>query len=82
MDGHGAPGLVLVPKKGGTGPLTKATVWVDDDDSLIREFEETESTGVIRHVHLTSMDTNGAVERGAFTFAVPSGVKIVDQSKP
>ena len=39
VDGHAAHGLVLVPKKGTDAPFAKATVWVDDDDSLIREFE-------------------------------------------
>ena len=43
-------GLALVPKAGTSGLFTKATVWIDDDDSLIREFEETESNGVTRHV--------------------------------
>ncbi|HMA22553.1 MAG TPA: outer membrane lipoprotein carrier protein LolA, partial [Gemmatimonadaceae bacterium] len=39
VDGHTTRGLLLVPKKGATAPFSKATVWVDDDDSLIREFE-------------------------------------------
>ena len=30
---------MLMPKAGTNAPFTKATVWVDDDDSLIREFE-------------------------------------------
>ena len=72
---------MLVPKKSG-GQFTKATVWVDDDDSLIREFEEVETSGVIRHVHLTSIEINAAVDRSTFTFTVPSGVRIVDQAKP
>ena len=58
IDGHAAHGLTLVPKKGSDAPFTKATVWIDDDDSLIREFEETESSGVVRHVHLTSLEPN------------------------
>ncbi|MEO7086432.1 MAG: outer membrane lipoprotein chaperone LolA [Gemmatimonadaceae bacterium] len=82
VDGHSAKGFTLVPKKGTSAPFTKATVWVDDDDSLIREFEEVETSGVIRHVHLTSMDLNGAMDRAVFTFTVPSGVKILDQTKP
>ena len=82
VDGHAARGLTLTPKAGVNAPFTKATVWVDDDDALIREFEETEPTGVTRHVRLTSLEPNVAVERQAFEFAVPSGAKIVDQTKP
>ena len=82
VDGHAAHGLTLTPKAGVNAPFTKATVWVDDDDALIREFEETEPTGVTRHVRLTSLEPNVAVERQAFEFAVPSGAKVVDQTKP
>ncbi|MDB4875671.1 MAG: outer rane lipoprotein carrier protein LolA [Gemmatimonadetes bacterium] len=82
IDGHAAHALTLVPKKGTGGVFTTATVWIDDDDSLIREFEETESSGVVRHVHLTTVEPNAAIDRGAFTFVVPKGVKIVDQTKP
>jgi outer membrane lipoprotein carrier protein len=82
VDGHAARGLVLVPKKGATAPFTKATVWVDDDDSLIREFEETEPSGVTRHIHITMIQTNVPIDRTAFSFAIPKGVKVVDQTKP
>jgi len=82
VDGHATHGLLLVPKKGATAPFSKATVWVDDDDSLIREFEETEPSGVTRHVHITSIQTNVPVDRNAFSFTIPKGVKVVDQTKP
>jgi outer membrane lipoprotein-sorting protein len=73
---------VLVPKKGATAPFSKATVWVDDDDSLIREFEESEPSGVTRHIVITAIQTNVAVDRSAFSFTIPKGVKVVDQTKP
>ena len=82
VDGHAAHGLLLVPKKGSQGPFTKATVWVGDDDSIIREFEVVETTGVTRRVHLTSVDLNPTLDRGAFTFTPPKGVKVVDQTTP
>jgi outer membrane lipoprotein carrier protein len=82
VDGHATRGLVLVPKKGGTAPFTKATVWVDDDDSLIREFEATEASGVTRHIHITALRTNVPIDRTSFTFTIPKGVKVVDQTKP
>jgi outer membrane lipoprotein carrier protein len=80
--GHAARGLLLTPKKGASSPFTKATVWVDDDDSLIREFEVVETTGVTRHIRLTSLELNPSVDRATFTFVVPKGVKVVDQTTP
>ena len=75
-----AHGLTLVPKAGTTGPFAKATVWVDDDDALIREFETTETNGVTRHIRLTSLEPNVTVNRSTFTFVPPKGVKVVDQT--
>lgn len=82
VDGHAAHGLQLVAKKGAAAPVAKAIVWVDDDDSLIREFEATEASGVVRHVKLTSVELNAPVEASMFSFTPPKGVKIVDQTKP
>jgi len=82
VSGHPAHGLTLVPKAGTSAPFTKATVWIDDDDALIREFEETESTGVTRRVRLTSVEPNAPVARSDFTFVVPKGVKVIDQTTP
>lgn len=81
IDGHTAHGLALLPKHSFPAAFTTATVWVDDDDSLIRDFEETESSGVVRHVHLTTVEPNASVDRSVFTFAVPKGVRVVDQTK-
>ena len=82
VSGHAAHGLLLTPKAGTSGPFTKATVWVDDDDSLIREFEATDPTGVTRHVRLTSLEPNAQIDRSTFTFTPKKGVKIVDQTSP
>jgi outer membrane lipoprotein carrier protein len=82
IDGHPAHGLVLVPKNGVSAPFTKATVWVGDDDALVREFEFAESNGVTRKVHITKIEVNPPVSRSSFAFAVPKDVKVVDQTKP
>lgn len=79
VDGRPSHGFTLTPKAGVSAPFSTATVWIDDGDSLIREFEETESGGVVRHVHLTAVETNVPVERSTFSFSVPSGVRIVDR---
>ena len=82
VDGHAAHGLLLVPKAGVSAPFTKATVWVDDDDALIREFDLTEVSGISRHVHLTTVEPNAQVSKSLFAFSMPAGAKIVDQTKP
>jgi outer membrane lipoprotein carrier protein len=82
VSGHPAHGLALTPKPGTNGPFTKATVWVDDDDSLIREFEATDQNGVTRHVRLTSLEPNAQVDRSTFTFTPPKGVRVIDQTSP
>jgi outer membrane lipoprotein carrier protein len=81
IDGHAAHGLLLVAKRGGSAPVARATVWIDDDDSLIRDFESSDASGVTRHVHLTSLELNATLDAGAFTFNVPKGVKVIDQTK-
>jgi outer membrane lipoprotein carrier protein len=82
VDGHATHGLSLVPKAGVSAPFAKATVWVDDDDAYIREFDVTESTGVSRHIHLTKIEPNASVDKSLFVFSVPAGAKVVDQTKP
>lgn len=82
VDGHPAHGLTLTPKAGSGSPFTRAVVWVDDDDSLIREFETTESSGITRRVHLTSIEPNASVAADAFTFRVPKGVRVVEGERP
>jgi len=80
--GHPAHVLRLVAKKDGGAPVTRATVWVDDDDYIIREFETVEPSGVTRHIKLTSLELNGAVDASTFSFTPPKGARIIDQSKP
>ena len=81
IDGHAAHGLLLVAKPGGSAPVARATVWIDDDDSLIRDFESSDANGVTRHVHLTSLELNTTLDASAFTFTIPKGVKVIDQTK-
>jgi len=77
--GHPARQLTLVPKAGKPAPFTKATIWVDDDDGLIRQFEVVEPSGVTRLVRITSLELNAPVERGAFSFTPPPGVRIIER---
>ncbi|HXT18428.1 MAG TPA: outer membrane lipoprotein carrier protein LolA [Gemmatimonadaceae bacterium] len=81
VSGHPAHGLALVAKQGASSPVLRATVWVDDDDSFIREFESTEQSGITRHVRLTTLEVNEPVAREAFVFSVPKGARVIDQTK-
>ena len=79
VGGRPARGLLLVPKREGSQPFTRATVWVDDRDALIRQFEVTDLNGVTRRVRLTSIRVNAPVDAGAFTFRPPPGVRVIQQ---
>jgi outer membrane lipoprotein carrier protein len=74
-----AQAVNLTPKKGVDAPFTKATVWIDDADGLIRQFEVTESTGIIRRIRLTKLNLNPALGASEFTFKVPKGIRVVER---
>jgi outer membrane lipoprotein carrier protein len=79
VGGRLAHGLLLIPKREGSHPFTRATVWVDDRDGLVRQFEVTDQNGVTRRVRLTSISVNVPVDAAAFRFAPPKGVRVVQQ---
>ena len=81
LDVGGRPthGFTLLPKEKEGAPFKAATVWIDDSDATIRQFEVAENSGLQRKVRLTSFKTNVPVDAKAFTFTVPEGVRIVDR---
>lgn len=79
VSGRPAQMLGLTPKKGISAPFTRATVWIDDADGLIRQFEVTESSGLIRRIRLTKVNVNPKLRPSEFKFNVPKGVKIVER---
>jgi outer membrane lipoprotein carrier protein len=79
VGGRRAHGLLLVPKRDGSHPFTRATVWVDDRDGLVRQFEVTDQNGVTRRVRLTAISVNVPVDAAAFRFTPPKGVRVVQQ---
>lgn len=74
-----AHGLLLVPKREGSQAFTRATVWVDDRDGLVRQFEVTDQNGLTRRVRLTSIKVNVPVDAAAFRFTPPKGARVVQQ---
>ena len=77
VSGRPTHAFALVPKTAGGAPFKTATVWIDDADAVIRQFEVTETSGVQRRVRLTSFKTNVPVDASAFVFTPPTGVRIV-----
>lgn len=80
VDGRPAHALTLVPKQNGAQSFTKAVIWVDDADGLIRRFDVTDASGVERRVTLQGLQVNVPVSASAFRFTPPDGVKVFDQS--
>jgi outer membrane lipoprotein carrier protein len=77
VGGRATRALVLVAKPGQSLPFLRAKVWVDDKDSLIRQFESTDRNGISRKVRLLTLTPNATVDSAAFRFRVPSGVRVV-----
>lgn len=77
LDGRPTRVVVLTPKPDGPREFTKATVWIDDADGHVRQFEVVQTNGVTRRVHFTSLRFNVPVDDSAFTFVVPKGARVV-----
>lgn len=69
----------LEPKVAGT-PFTRATLWLDRDDALVRQLEAVEPSGLVRKIRFTDMRTDVELPAGMLTFTVPTGVKVIDAS--
>ena len=79
VSGRPTHAYALVPRTGGAAPFKTATVWIDDVDAVIRQFEVTEPSGVQRRVRLTSFRTNVPVEASAVVFTPPAGVRVISR---
>ena len=76
--GRRAQALLLTPKDA-AAPFRKATIWVDDADGLVRQFETVDESGVVRRVTITKLDVNPKLDRRLFTFTPPRGVRVFEQ---
>jgi outer membrane lipoprotein carrier protein len=75
--GHATHVVTLIPKDPSL-PFTKATIWVDDDDALIRQVETLDANGLARRITLTRLVPNATLDRDAFDFKVPKGVRVYE----
>jgi outer membrane lipoprotein carrier protein len=60
-------------------PFEKAVLWLDRADGIPRRLEITEHSGATRTLTLSKVRVNRSVPDSTFRFAVPSGVRVVDQ---
>ena len=79
VSGRATHGYTLVPKTAGGAPFKTATVYIDDADASVRQFEVTELSGLQRTVRLTSFRTNVPVDAKAFTYTPPAGTRVVER---
>jgi outer membrane lipoprotein carrier protein len=78
VGGRPTHAVTLVPKRA-NAHFSTAKIWIDDADSSIRQFDVETANGLKRHVVITKFTPNPTLARSAFVFAVPKGVKVVDQ---
>lgn len=74
VSGRDARVVVLTPKA--ESAFSKARIWVDDRDGLVRQLELTEPSGLTRLIRFGDMKLNAKVPASAFKFAVPKGVRV------
>ena len=79
VGGRKTHAVTLVPKRTNAN-FTSAKIWIDDDDSSIRQFDVETANGLKRHVVITRFTANPVLNRSSFRFVVPKGAKIVDQA--
>jgi outer membrane lipoprotein carrier protein len=60
-------------------PFERATIWLAKGDGLPRRLEISEHGGASRVLTLSHLRVNQSVSDKTFSFAVPQGVRVVDQ---
>lgn len=79
VSGRATHGYNLTPKVKANAPFEVATVWIDDVDASIRQFQVTDANGVQRKVRMTSFKANAPVDSKAFVFVPPTGVRVISR---
>jgi outer membrane lipoprotein carrier protein len=75
--GRAADVLTLVPKEDLGYKSLK--VWLDRQDGLARKFDLTELNGVTRHIELSNLEINPALNDALFRFTPPADARIIDR---
>ena len=79
MSGRTVSVITLTPRVT-NAPFTKAIIWLDRDDAVVRQLEATEPSGLVRRIRFRDVRTDVELAKDALTFVVPAGVKVVDAS--
>lgn len=79
VSGRATHAITLTPKRANSG-ITSAKVWIDDNDSSIRQFDVESPSGLKRRVVITSFTQNPSLSSSTFRFSVPKGARIIDQN--
>ncbi|MES2358657.1 MAG: outer membrane lipoprotein carrier protein LolA [Gemmatimonadota bacterium] len=77
VSGEATHAITLTPKSR-TALFTKATLWIDDTDGLVRQLESTEPSGLVRKITVTRFRTNVTIPRSTFQFTPPPNVRVID----
>jgi len=75
-DGRRVDVIDLVPRTA-TMPFSRARIWLGVEDALPRRIELVEGAGQRRVLELSRLRPNAPTPAGTFTFAIPSGVRVV-----
>lgn len=78
--GH-ATAIVVLVARDPDDQITRAKLWIDNTDGIVRQFEMTDPSSTVRRIRILAEAFNVPVDRSAFKFTPPHGVKIVDQSQ-
>lgn len=79
LRGRGTRQVILLPRDGVSAAFSRARLWIDDADGMIRQFELTEPSGLVREVQITRITLGAPIPRGTFEFVPPAGTRVVDQ---
>ncbi len=73
--------IVVLVARDSDDQIAKAKLWIDDADGVVRQFEMTDPSSTVRRIRLLTESFNVPVDRSAFKFSPPHGVKVVDQAQ-
>jgi outer membrane lipoprotein carrier protein len=79
IDDRATEGVELTARAAG-GTFTKAIVWIDPVQALIRRAVITEAAGMERRIDFTEIRVGAGLPGDAFVFTPPPGVRVIDQA--
>ncbi len=77
IGGQATHAITLTPKSR-AALFTKATLWIDDANGLVRQLESTEPSGLVRRITVTRFRTNIPIPKSTFRFTPPANVRVID----